>query len=47
MNKIIARWQDWTGTGIEHLVLTEEPNQILAEAAVLGSVDDNYFAARY
>ena len=25
MNKIIARWQDWRGTGLEHLVITEEP----------------------
>jgi uncharacterized protein len=47
MNKIIARWQDWTGTGIEHLVLTEKPNQIVAEAAILGTVDDNAFGARY
>lgn len=47
MNKIIARWQDWRGTGIEHLVLREEPNQIVAEAAVVGSVDDMAFAARY
>jgi hypothetical protein len=47
MSKIVARWQDWTGSGIEHLVLTEEANQIVAEAAILGSVDDNAFAARY
>lgn len=47
MNKIIARWQDWSGKGIEHLVLTEEPNQIVAEAAILGTIDENVFAARY
>jgi hypothetical protein len=37
MSKIVARWQDWTGSGIEHLVLTEEANQIVAEAAILGA----------
>jgi len=36
MSKIVARWQDWTGTGLEHLVLTEEPDQVVAEAAILG-----------
>ena len=47
MKKIIARWQDWSGRGIEHLVLKEGPNQIVADAAILGTVDDNVFAARY
>ena len=47
MSKIVARWQDWTGTGLEHLVLREEPHQVVAEAAILGSVDDNAFAAHY
>ena len=45
MSKIIARWQDWTGTGIEHLVLTETSNQIVAEAVVFGTVDDKAFGA--
>jgi hypothetical protein len=47
MRAIIARWQDWPGTGIEHLVLKEGPNQIVAEAAILGTIDDRMFAARY
>jgi len=47
MNKTIARWRDWAGTGIEHLVLIEEPNQIVADAAILGIADDLAFAARY
>ena len=47
MNTIIARWQDWSGRGIEHLVLKEGPNQIVADAAILGTIDDQVFAARY
>jgi hypothetical protein len=45
--KIVARWQDWSGKGIEHLVLQEDPDEIVAEAAIVGSVDDDNFAARY
>lgn len=47
MHTIIARWQDWSGKGIEHLVLKEGPEQIDADSAVLGTVDDRAFAARY
>jgi uncharacterized protein len=47
MNKIIARWQDWTGTGIEHLVLKHEPNRIVAEAATVGIIDSAAFAVWY
>ncbi len=45
--KIVARWQDWSGKGIEHLVLEEDADEIVAEAAILGSIDDENFAARY
>lgn len=44
MNTIIARWQDWRGKGIEHLVLKEGARQIVADSVV---VDDRVFAARY
>jgi hypothetical protein len=47
MHTIIARWQDWPGRGIEHLVLKEGPDQIVADAAILGTIDDHVFAARY
>ncbi len=46
-NRIVARWQDWSGTGIEHLVLREGPDQIVAEAAILAGANDQVFAARY
>jgi uncharacterized protein len=47
MPTIIARWQDWAGRSIEHLVLKEGPTQIASDAVVLGTVDDQVFAVRY
>jgi len=47
MSRIIVRWQDWAGKGIEHLVLKAGPDQIVADSVVLGTIDDNLFAARY
>ena len=43
---IIARWSDWTGTGVEHLVLTHNTDAITADAVVI-SDGDGRFAARY
>ncbi len=45
--KITVRWHDWSGEGIEHLVLSEGPDEILAEAVILGTTDDKAFATRY
>jgi hypothetical protein len=45
--RIIVRWEDWSGKGIEHLVLREGPEEIVAEAVILGTTDDEVFAARY
>ena len=45
--KIIVRWHDWSGKGIEHLVLREGSDEIIAEAAILGTTGDEVFAARY
>jgi uncharacterized protein len=47
MTTIVARWQDWSGHGIQHLVLREAPERIVAEAAVLDTADGARFAARY
>jgi uncharacterized protein len=44
---VVARWRDWSGEGLEHLVLREGPDGIRAEAMVLGVADDGIFAARY
>jgi len=46
-NRIVARWQDWTGGSIEHLVLKEAPHEVIADAAILKATDDDVFAARY
>jgi hypothetical protein len=45
--RTIARWRDWPGKGIEHLVLREGPEDIVAEAVILGATDHEVFAARY
>ncbi len=45
--KIIVRWHDWSGKGIEHLVLHEGSDETIAEAAILGTTGDEVFAARY
>jgi hypothetical protein len=44
---VIARWQDWPGEGLEHLVLREAPEGVHVEAMVLGVADGQAFAARY
>jgi hypothetical protein len=45
--RIVARWQDWSGKSIEHLVVREDLDEIVAEAAILATIDDDTFAARY
>ena len=44
---IVARWQDWSGSGLEHLCLRETADRIVADAAVVGSAEDELFAVRY
>jgi uncharacterized protein len=44
---IVARWRDWAGESLEHLVLREDPDAIVVESAVLGMADGSAFAARY
>jgi hypothetical protein len=44
---IVARWQDWAENGIQHVVLREGPREIVAEAAVIVTEDENRFAARF
>src|SRR5258708_3411057 len=46
-NKIVARWQDWSSKGLEHLVLREGLDQVVADSAVITSTDGQAFAARY
>lgn len=45
---VVARWRDWAGTGIEHLVLTADTDGVVAESALLGTTDVGaVFAMRY
>jgi uncharacterized protein len=44
---VVARWQDWDGRGIEHLVLREGPREIVAESVVVASAGGSEFALRY
>jgi hypothetical protein len=42
---IVARWEDWAGRGLQHLVLTEHPDAIVADCVCVDG--DGAFAARY
>jgi hypothetical protein len=44
---IVARWRAWSGEGVEHLVLIERPDGILAEGVVLATAEARHFAATY
>lgn len=43
----VARWRDWSGDGIQHLVLREGPTAIVAEAVVIAVDAGEPFAARF
>jgi uncharacterized protein len=45
--RIVARWQGWSDKSLEHLVVQEDPEEIVAEAAVLATSDGHNFAANY
>ena len=48
MSVIVARWRDWPGTGLQHVVLEQRPDAIVAEAAVLAATDESTsFAAHF
>ncbi|MGE5145869.1 MAG: putative glycolipid-binding domain-containing protein [Candidatus Eiseniibacteriota bacterium] len=34
---IVARWHDWAGVGIEHLVLDERPDGIAVDSVIVGA----------
>jgi uncharacterized protein len=43
----IARWTNWEGEGLEHLVLREAPGAIVAESVVIGKAERRVFALHY
>jgi len=44
---IIARWRDWPGNSIEHLILKVTRDGVHAESVIISNYDDNPYAARY
>ena len=40
-HKLVARWQAWEEAGLEHLVLQEGPQGIVAEASIIGQSSNN------
>ncbi|MBX3498839.1 MAG: putative glycolipid-binding domain-containing protein [Alphaproteobacteria bacterium] len=44
---ITARWRDWSGESLQHLVLSEGPDAIVAEAVVVGAEEGARFGARF
>jgi uncharacterized protein len=44
---IAARWESWSGAGMQHLVLREGPEEVVAEAVVLDTAEELPFAARF
>lgn len=44
---IVARWREWSGNGIEHLVLRERMDGIVAEGVIAATVDAHHFAVSY
>ncbi|HJZ73290.1 MAG TPA: putative glycolipid-binding domain-containing protein [Vicinamibacterales bacterium] len=44
---IVARWQDWSGDGLQHLVLRMQSKVIVAEGVVLASQGGRAFGALY
>src|SRR5688572_11459353 len=47
MSQTVARWRDWSGEGLEHLIFREDEDGIRADSFVIGQTDDAPFAARY
>lgn len=47
MSALVARWQPWDASGIEHLVLREGQREIVAESVVVASVERSKFAIHY
>jgi hypothetical protein len=45
--RIVARWQNWAGDSLEHLVLRVGPDGATADSAILGTAEGDAFAARY
>ena len=45
--RIVARWQDWSGKGIEHTIIRWTQVSSTAEGVVIGAVNSEPFAVHY
>src|SRR5215469_16847795 len=45
--RIVARWQDWSGKGIEHTEIRCTQASNTAEGVVIGATNNELFAVRY
>jgi len=45
--RIVARWQDWSGRGVEHTVVTCTQKSNGADGVVIGAAEGQHFAVRY
>jgi uncharacterized protein len=45
--RIVARWQDWSGKGVEHTVITCAQKSNGADGVVIGAAEGQHFAVRY
>ena len=46
MNPIVARWRDWSGESVQHLVLRADANGIVADAVIIATEDGRQLGAR-
>lgn len=44
---ITARWRDWAGDSLQHLLLMQTADAIVAEAIVVGEEEGARFGARF
>ena len=48
MNRgIVARWQDWSGRGVEHAVISRNSDSNTVDSVVVGGPEEEPFAVRY
>jgi hypothetical protein len=45
--RIVARWQDWSGKGVEHSVVRCAQASNSADGVVISTTDGQHFAVRY
>jgi uncharacterized protein len=45
--RMIARWQDWSGNGVEHTVVTCAQESNRADGVVISVAEGQHFAVRY